>query len=369
MDAGQRLAQAQFLNTLLSALTPQGHDQRRRVRCRVRLGLRETAAGIAVERLRRARTSWPTPVAGLDRPRPRVRLGPASACGPDTHVIYIGDGILTTGDADPVALAKRLRRHLRGEGQAVYLPCRDHGQQLRGRACCRRSRRWAAVPCGTSRASMVRQAVALELLGEMTSAAAARSQGRVQRVAHGPGLSRAFAEPGGGVAADPARPIPAGGTRQTGEVIVTGTRAGKPVRFSTKVALADAEKGNSFIPRLWADMHLDHLLEQGGSPAIQEEIIALSEEYNILTPYTSLLVLESDADRERFKVKSRFRMRDGEKFFAQGRDNANYELKQQQMKRAGDWRLGLHRRVLQQFAGLGRDPRWLQGQEDRASQA
>ncbi len=92
----------------------------------------------------------------------------------------------------------------------------------------------------------------------------------------------------------------------------------------------------------------------------------MSEEFNILTPYTSLLVLESDADRERFKVKSRFRMRDGEKFFAQGRDNANYELKQQQMKRAGDWRLSLHRRVLQQFAGLGRDPRWLQGQEDRA---
>ena len=104
-------------------------------------------------------------------------------------------------------------------------------------------------------------------------------------------------------------------------------------------------------------MHLDALLEQGASPAIQDEIIALSEEYHIMTPYTSLLVLESDADRERFKVKRRFQMRDGEKFFAEGRDNANYELVQQQMKRAGTWRLGLRRSVLGQLLGLGRDGR------------
>ena len=77
-------------------------------------------------------------------------------------------------------------------------------------------------------------------------------------------------------------------------------------------------EGNSFIPRLWARMYLDTLLEQGGSPAVKDEIIALSEEYHIITPYTSLLVLETDADRERFGVKRRFQMRDGEKFFAAG---------------------------------------------------
>jgi predicted Zn-dependent protease len=122
------------------------------------------------------------------------------------------------------------------------------------------------------------------------------------------------------------------------------------------VSLADAEQGNSFIPRLWARMHLDQLLQQGSSQAIQDEIIALSEEYNIMTPYTSLLVLENDADRERFKVKRRFAMRDGEKFFADGRDNVNYELTQQQMRRAGLWRLGLRRSVLAQLSGLGRNP-------------
>jgi len=40
----------------------------------------------------------------------------------------------------------------------------------------------------------------------------------------------------------------------------------------------------------------------------------------------------SDADRERFAVKRGFRMRDGEKFFAEGRDNATLDLRQKQVE-------------------------------------
>ncbi|MGH7128178.1 MAG: hypothetical protein ACREIV_06400, partial [Planctomycetaceae bacterium] len=89
-------------------------------------------------------------------------------------------------------------------------------------------------------------------------------------------------------------------------------------------------------------------------------IIALSEEYHIITPYTSLLLLESDEDRERFGVKRRYEMRDGERFFAEGRANADFELLQKQMKQAGDWRVGLRRLILRQLAAMGRDPRLLQ---------
>src|SRR5262249_9267564 len=133
------------------------------------------------------------------------------------------------------------------------------------------------------------------------------------------------------------RPI---GSDQTGEVVATATQNGKPVKFSAKVSLKDAEQGNSFIPRLWAKLHLESLLAQGASRAIRDEIIALSEEFQIMTPYTSFLVLESDADRERFKVKRRFRMRNGEDYFQKGRDDASFELVQKQMQRAGNWRLG-----------------------------
>ena len=114
----------------------------------------------------------------------------------------------------------------------------------------------------------------------------------------------------------------------------------KPVKFAARISLKDAEEGNSFIPRLWAKMHMESLLAQGAGPSIREEIIALSEEFQIMTPYTSFLVLESDADRERFKVKRRVRIRDGEKYFQEGRDDANFELVQKQMQRAGNWRLG-----------------------------
>ena len=103
-----------------------------------------------------------------------------------------------------------------------------------------------------------------------------------------------------------------------------------------------------------------HCWSRGVRQAIQDEIIALSEEYHIITPYTSLLVLESDADRERFQVKRRFQMRDGERFFATGRDNVNYELMQQQMRRAGDWRIQLRMAVLRELSALGREPGGLQ---------
>ena len=52
------------------------------------------------------------------------------------------------------------------------------------------------------------------------------------------------------------------------------------------------------------------------------------------------------------RPKRRFQSRDGERFFAAGRDNVDYELTQQQMRRAGDWRLGLRRDVLRELLGL-----------------
>src|SRR5262249_18634790 len=68
----------------------------------------------------------------------------------------------------------------------------------------------------------------------------------------------------------------------------------------------------------------------------------------------------TDADRERFKVKRRFQMRDGERFFADGRDNAVFDLSQKQMKKAANWRTALRRSVLNELAQLGREPRLFQ---------
>jgi tetratricopeptide (TPR) repeat protein len=279
--------------------------------------------------------------------------------GPKTHIIYVGDGIVTTGDADPVAFTKRLRRLYAGSGATL------HAVSLGSSYEAGVMKAIASLGGGSLRkitGEQGPQTVAQELLGEIAQPVLRDIKVEFRGIK----VARLYPEqvanvPAGSQLILMGRYLPEG-KDQDGEVIVTGTQGGKPVRFSARVSLKDAEHGNEFIPRLWARMHLDTLLEQGTSDVVRDEIIALSEEFSIITPYTSLLVLETDADRERFKVVRRFRMRDGERFFAEGRDNAMFDLTQKQMKRAGAWRTALRRSVLSQLARLGREPRLFQPQ-------
>ena len=356
IDAAGREARDEFLAALLGSLTPKD---------RFNLAVCDVDCQFAFEK------SVPGEGANIDKARSmvsqRASLGwtdldrtfaeALKHCGPKTHVIYIGDAVPAGKDSDPVALAKRLRLLWKGKPGTLH-----------------------AVSVGSSFESVVLSAiasagggsmrqigaekgprrVALELLGELAQGAVRDL--KVELV--GLQTARVYPERLPNLSAGMqqillGRYLPEG-KDQAGEVVVKGMQGDKPVELRAKVSLADAEQGNSFIPRLWARMHLDALLQQGSSPAVRNEIIGLSEEYHIITPYTSLLVLESDADRERFKVKRRMEMRDGERFFAEGRDAANYELMQQQMKRAGTWRTGLRRAVLQQLMGLGRNAEMFQ---------
>ncbi len=351
MTPRQREIQAEFIAALLGSLGPK--DTFNLAVCDVDcqwlfdrpVGVTDdTVSAVRDTLARRVSLGW----SDLDR----AFASAMGRVGPGTRVIYVGDGIPATADADPVAFANRLKRLHAGKGGTWYAVSVGSTYESGVLAAI------ASLGGGSVRTvddpRQVREAVR-ELLGEI-----ARPPLRDLRVEFaGLRTARVYPDPLPNVAAGSqqillGRYLPEGQDQQ-GEVIVSGTQGGAPVRFRTRVSLKDDESGNSFIPRLWARMHLDVLLQQGASQAIQDEVIALSEEYHIITPYTSLLVLESDADRERFGVKRRFLMRDGEKFFADGRDSANYALRQQQMQRAGTWRIGLRRGVLQQLAALGRD--------------
>ncbi len=274
--------------------------------------------------------------------------------GSQTHVIYVGDGIVTAGDPDPTAFVNRLRR-LTENKQAGKLHTVSVGSSYESVVL----RALAAVGGGSYRqvdADRTPQRVASELLQEISQPPIRDLQVEF----HGLQVAAVYPEKLPNLAAGTqqiliGRYLPQG-QDQRGEIVVTGSLGDRSVRMSAPVTLADAESGNSFIPRLWARAHLDHLLAQGTSEMIRDQIIALSEEFHIITPYTSLLVLETDADRERFGVKRRFQMRDGERFFAEGRSQSDLALLQQQMKRAGDWRLALRRRILLEMTTLGRDP-------------
>ena len=312
----------------------------------------------------------------------------------DAQVIYVGDGIVSARDTDPARFVKRLgqlfqsSRHApRDEGRS-----KDNAQPAKGASNTdtangfpraeREGYVFHAVTVGNITESVVLKGIATigggsvrSISGEQTALVVAKEL--LNEIAQ-PGLRDLNVEFRGlKVAAVYPEVLPnvAAGTQQIlvgrylpegkdqmGEIIVTGKRGGESVRYAAKINFKDAEEGNSFIPRLWARGHLDHLLAQGQATAVKDSIIGLSEQFHIITPYTSLLVLETDADRERFGVKRRYEMRDGERFFAQGRDNANFELVQQQMKHAGDWRLGIRRQVLRSLAELGRNPQVFQQQ-------
>jgi hypothetical protein len=135
---------------------------------------------------------------------------------------------------------------------------------------------------------------------------------------------------------------------------VTGVCGDMKISSEARVNLDDGSDGDSFIPRLWARHHLDHLLAQGSSAKNKARIVALSEEFQIATPYTSFLVLESDADRERFAVQKRLRMRDGEEFFAKGRTDAAFELARQQVQKAVAWHRDLRLDTLKSLVAMDR---------------
>ena len=245
--------------------------------------------------------------------------------GKGTHVVYIGDGVATTPGSNPEALAKRLVQMYKIQGSVGTFHAVAPGSTFETPVL----KAVASLGGGSMRqmgTSNPPVQAALQLLLEMTRPGLRD----MDIIFEGMRTARVYPESIPNLQAGTqqivvGRYLPEGDT-QTGKLRVSGVLDGKAQKFSAEVSLANAEDGNSFIPRLWARMHLDYLLQQGRSQAIKEDIIALSEEFHIMTPYTSFLVLESDEDRRRFGVKRRFRMRDGEKFFAEGRDSATLQL-------------------------------------------
>jgi len=349
MDEASRATQAAFLAGLLGQLSAK--DRFRLLACDVEpvwLVAEPTAVTPdAVEQAlaaleRRFSLGWTDLDRAVDAALP--------ALGAGSQVIYVGDGIATSGDGDAVALADRIRRKGAGAKGAFH-----------------------AVSTSSAYEKGVLDAIASVGGGSVRRAesgpveAAKALLGEIAR----PGLRDARVEIRGVPTAKvypevlPNLPLTEqqvvlgrflpGGDVKSAEVVVTGTVAGKPVRYTATLRLPEAEEGNSFLPRLWARRHLDALLAQGANPQTKEEIVAFSREYEIMTPYTSFLVLENDEDRQRYGVERTVHMRDAERFFAQARDRATLEIARGQMVTARRWRLGWRRAALAEIAALGRD--------------
>jgi Ca-activated chloride channel family protein len=97
--------------------------------------------------------------------------------------------------------------------------------------------------------------------------------------------------------------------RGQGEAHVTlkGTIQGRSVVQSMTLPFPAQDEANPEIERMWAMKHVDQLLKQtdGAAKKSIDEIIHLGEAFSIVTPYTSFLVLENDAEYQRWRIERR----------------------------------------------------------------
>src|SRR5262249_10285907 len=82
-------------------------------------------------------------------------------------------------------------------------------------------------------------------------------------------------------------------------ITVRGNLDGRPVREDVRVG--DVAEGAGYLPRTWAKLEIERLLAEDAVKH-KESIVALSKAMYVMTPFTSLLVLENEAMYQQFKV-------------------------------------------------------------------
>lgn len=93
------------------------------------------------------------------------------------------------------------------------------------------------------------------------------------------------------------------------KVTVKGNIQGTPLEQSVSMDFPKSDDSNPQIERMWAWKKIDALLKQGDAAGSRQpfidEIVLLGEGYSIATEYTSFLVLENDAEYQRWKIEQR----------------------------------------------------------------
>jgi Ca-activated chloride channel family protein len=98
--------------------------------------------------------------------------------------------------------------------------------------------------------------------------------------------------------------------KQAGPVGVTlaAEVQGAPINQTVELKLPDNDANNPEIERMWASRRVDRLLSEeraAGAEKHKREIVQLCEGYSIVSPYASFLVLENDAEYQRWKIDRR----------------------------------------------------------------
>jgi Ca-activated chloride channel family protein len=92
-------------------------------------------------------------------------------------------------------------------------------------------------------------------------------------------------------------------------VSVSGEVMGKPFEQTIDVSLPQNSEDNPEIERMWAYWRVQQMMEQlrehGNNPDKENEIVRLCEGYSIVSEYASFIVLENDAEYQRWSIQRR----------------------------------------------------------------
>ncbi len=85
---------------------------------------------------------------------------------------------------------------------------------------------------------------------------------------------------------------------KSGTVTLTGNTGDRQRKFTYKIESTSDVSGNQFVANLWANRKIAFLLDEirnnGENKELIDEVIKLSKQYGIITPYTSYLVTEDE---------------------------------------------------------------------------
>jgi Ca-activated chloride channel family protein len=99
----------------------------------------------------------------------------------------------------------------------------------------------------------------------------------------------------------------------TANVTLRADVNGSELRQDTSLSFPTKEADNPAIERMWAFHRVQRLMKEadrtGSRASVVDEIVRLGEGYSIVTEYTSFLVLENDAEYQRWSLERRNALR------------------------------------------------------------
>jgi uncharacterized protein YegL len=93
----------------------------------------------------------------------------------------------------------------------------------------------------------------------------------------------------------------------TSPIILSGDIDRSRTRFVYEGRFSEKDSEHDFIPRIWATRKIGYLMNEirlsGEKRELIDEIIRLSKEYGIMTPYTSFLILENEEEYQKYGIR------------------------------------------------------------------